>query len=74
MSFRINISVINLRGKTLLYYIVFNNSFTEDVLRFFLNEITLYINIKDLVRKTSTDYAFKKIKKTREKRTLDLKR
>jgi hypothetical protein len=74
MGFRINMSAIDLRGKTLLYYIAFNDSLIEDVLIFFFNEITLRINTRDLVKKISTDYAFKKVKKTRGSRILNLER
>jgi hypothetical protein len=77
MGFRVNISAINLKERTFLYYIALNNSLTEDVLIFFFNEITLHTNIRDLIKKISTDYAFKKIKKikkTRGNEILDLKR
>jgi hypothetical protein len=77
IGFRVDMSVIDLRGKTLLHYIALNGSLIEDVLMFLLNETTLRTDTKDLAGKTPTDYAFKKAekaKKTRGSGILNLER
>ena len=66
MGFRIDISVIDLRGKILLYYIALNSSFIEDVLIFLFYKITLRINTRDSARKIPTDYVFEKAKKAKK--------
>jgi hypothetical protein len=68
MGFRVDMSVMDLRGRTLLYYIALNGSLTEDVLMFLLDEITLRTDTRDSARKTSTDYAFEKAEKAKKTR------
>jgi ankyrin repeat protein len=66
MGFRVNISTMDLRGRTLLHHIALNSSLTEDVLMFLLDETTLRTDARDSAGKTPTDYAFEKAEKAKK--------
>jgi hypothetical protein len=74
MGFRVDMSAMDLRGRTLLHHIALNGSLTEDVLMFLLDETTLRTDTRDSAEKTPTDYAFEKAKKTRGSGILDSER
>jgi hypothetical protein len=66
-------SAMNLRERILLYYIALNDLFIKNVLIFLLDEIILHTDIRDSIGKISTDYAFKKTKKSKNARKWNLK-
>lgn len=68
MNFRVDMSAMDLRGRTLLHHTALNGSLTEDVLMFLLNKTTLRTDTRDSTGKTPTDYAFEKAERAKEAR------